>query len=95
MWEIDLFIKSDDESSDLNKGLSLKEAEEQAQKWLDTQAALHNPDQVAGGHASNIGGVGDKGVNSSIGSQWRYRIDEVDAKIHYFQSANTTDGNGI
>ena len=26
MWEIDLFIKSDDESSDLNKGLSLKEA---------------------------------------------------------------------
>lgn len=26
MWEIDLFIKSDDESSDLNNGLSLKEA---------------------------------------------------------------------
>lgn len=62
-------------------GLSLKEAEEQAQKWLDTQAALHNPDQVAGGHASNVGGVGDKGVNSSIGSQWRYRIDDVDAQI--------------
>ena len=26
MWEIDLFIKSDDEPSDLNNGLSLKEA---------------------------------------------------------------------
>ncbi len=26
MWEIDLFIKNDDESSDLNNGLSLKEA---------------------------------------------------------------------
>ena len=64
-----------------NAGLSLKEAEEQAQKWLDTQAALHNPDQVAGGFASNVGGVGDKGVNSSIGSQWRYRIDDVDAQI--------------
>lgn len=45
------------------------------------QAALHNPDQVASGHASNVGGVGDKGVNSSIGSQWRYRIDDVDAQI--------------
>ena len=32
MWEIDLFIKSDDESSDLNKGLSLKEARENYQK---------------------------------------------------------------
>ena len=48
---------------------------------MDTQAAVHNPDQVAGGYASNVGGVGDKGVNSSIGSQWRYRIDDVDAQI--------------
>lgn len=73
------FVDKVDELQDA--GLSLKEAEEQTQKWLDTQVALHNPDQVAGGHASNIGGVGDKGVNSSIGSQWRYRIDEVDAQI--------------
>ncbi len=64
-----------------NTGLSIDEAEEQAQKWLNTQAALHNPDQVAGGYASNVGGVGDKGVNSSIGSQWRYRIDAVDEQI--------------
>ena len=62
-------------------GLSLTEAEAQAQKWLDIQAALHNPDQVAGGYASNIGGVGDKGVHSSIGLQWRYRIDDVDEQI--------------
>lgn len=73
------FVDKVDELQDA--GLSLKEAEEQAQKWLDTQAALHNPDQVAGGHASNVGGVGDKDVNSSIGSQWRYRIDDVDAQI--------------
>ena len=32
MWEIDLFIKSDHEASDLNKGLSLKEARENYQK---------------------------------------------------------------
>ncbi len=62
-------------------GLSLKEAEEQAKKWLDTQAALHIPDQVAGGYSGNVGGVGDKGVNSSIGAQWRYRISGVDAQI--------------
>lgn len=73
------FVDKVDELQDA--GLSLEEAEEQAQKWLDTQAALHNPDQVAGGYASNVGGVGDKGVNSSIGSQWRYRIDDVDAQI--------------
>ena len=73
------FVDKVDELQDA--GLSLKEAEEQAEKWLDTQAALHNPDQVAGGYASNVGGVGDKGVNSSIGSQWRYRIDGVDAQI--------------
>ena len=73
------FVDKVDELQDA--GLSLKEAEEQAEKWLDTQAAVHNPDQVAGGYASNVGGVGDKGVNSSIGSQWRYRIDDVDVQI--------------
>ena len=77
------FVDKVDELQD--SGLSLKEAEEQAEKWLDTQAALHNPDQVAGGYASNVGGVGDKGVNSSIGSQWRYRIDDVDAQIKKWQ----------
>ncbi|MBP2621738.1 hypothetical protein DHL47_10495 [Streptococcus panodentis] len=25
--------------------------------------------------------MGDKRINSSIGSQWKYRIDAVDAKI--------------
>ena len=73
------FVDKVDELQDA--GLSLKEAEQQAQKWLDTQAALHNPDQIAGGNASNIGGVGDKSINSSIGSQWRYRIDAVDEQI--------------
>lgn len=73
------FIDKVDELQDA--GLSLREAEEQAQNWLNTQAALHNPDQVAGGNAGNIGGMGDKGVNSSIGSQWRYRIDAVDSQV--------------
>jgi len=36
-------------------------AAKQAKDWLKTQAVLHNPDQVAGG-------LGDKNINSSIGS---------------------------
>jgi 2-keto-3-deoxy-L-rhamnonate aldolase RhmA len=57
----------------MNDGYSLE--------WLDTQAALHNPDQIAGGNPLNIGGMGDKGINSSIGAQWKYRIDDVDDQI--------------
>ncbi len=71
-----------DKVSELRRnGLSAEEAKLQADEWLKTQAALHNPDQVAGGKVTNVGGVGDKGVNSSIGSQWRYRIDAVDEQI--------------
>ena len=71
-----------DKVSELRRnGLSAEEAKLQADEWLKTQAALHNPDQVAGGKITNVGGVGDKGVNSSIGSQWRYRIDAVDEQI--------------
>jgi len=65
----------------LDSGMSFQQAEKQAQKWLDSQAALHNPDQIAGGNPLNIGGMGDKVINSSIGSQWKYRIDAVDEQI--------------
>ncbi len=71
-----------DKVSELRRnGLSAEGAKVQADEWLKTQAALHNPDQVAGGRVTNVDGVGDKGVNSSIGSQWRYRIDAVDEQI--------------
>ncbi|WP_417894572.1 polymorphic toxin type 15 domain-containing protein [Bacillus safensis] len=63
------------------EGLTLSKAKKQAKEWLDTQAALHNPDQIAGGNAEGIVGLGDKRINSSIGSQWRYRIDIVDEQI--------------
>ncbi|PVE70060.1 hypothetical protein DC421_17780 [Priestia megaterium] len=62
----------------MDKGKSFDEAEEEAEKWLKTQAALHNPDQVAGGRPEIIG---DKRVNFSIGSQWRSRIKIVDKQI--------------
>ncbi|EPY2275109.1 polymorphic toxin type 15 domain-containing protein [Clostridium sporogenes] len=63
------------------RGLSAEEAKIETQKWIDTQAALHNPDQIAGGNPLNIGGMGDKKINSSIGSQWKYRIDMLDEEI--------------
>jgi len=63
------------------EGMSWEEAEKQAKQWIKSKAALHNPDQIAGGNPLNIGGIGDKGVNSSIGSQWKYRIDIVDERI--------------
>ncbi|UXH46446.1 T7SS effector LXG polymorphic toxin [Rossellomorea vietnamensis] len=65
----------------MDNGKSFDEAESEAKEWLNTQAALHNPDQIAGGKPDQIGGMGHKGVNSSIGSQWRYRIDVIDEKI--------------
>jgi hypothetical protein len=63
------------------QGLSRQEANKQAEEWLGTQAALHNPDQIAGGNPLNIGGMGDKKINSSIGSQWKFRIDATDEQI--------------
>lgn len=63
------------------KGLTSEAAEKEASKWMDTQAVLHNPDQIAGGNASSIGGMGDRRVNSSLGAQWKYRIDAVDEQI--------------
>ncbi|MEZ5069367.1 MAG: polymorphic toxin type 15 domain-containing protein [Bacteroidia bacterium] len=46
-----------------------KLAEAQVRKQMDQLAALHNPDLIAGGK-DEIGRMGNKGVNSSIGAQW-------------------------
>src|SRR5699024_2398241 len=71
-----------DKVTELRKqGLTRKEAQKQAENWLSSKAALHNPDQVAGGNPLNIGGLGDRGINSSLGIQWRYRIDILDEKV--------------
>ncbi|MGW6665806.1 MULTISPECIES: polymorphic toxin type 15 domain-containing protein [Peribacillus] len=70
-------------------GLSRKESEKQATVWIIEQAALHNPDQIAGGNPLDIGGMGDKKVNSSLGSQWRYRIDVIDEQIKSIAASMT------
>ncbi|GAE29515.1 polymorphic toxin type 15 domain-containing protein [Alkalihalobacillus hemicellulosilyticus] len=73
------------------EGLTLSKAKKQAKEWLDNQAALHNPDQIAGGKAEVIGGLGDKRINSSLGSQWRYRIDIVDEQIKELAKSMTPE----
>ena len=52
------------------QGKNPQEAKAEADKWMAEQDALHNPDQIAGGNPDHIGGMGDRGVNRSIGSQW-------------------------
>ncbi|NUN99154.1 MAG: VCBS repeat-containing protein [Saprospiraceae bacterium] len=41
------------------------------------EAALHNPDQIAGGNPAPTD-RGDRRVNSSLGSQWRVLVKELD-----------------
>jgi hypothetical protein len=63
-------------------GLSYSEAKAEVKLWSESQAVLHNPDQIAGGNFLGVGGMGDAGVNSSIGAQWKYRIGAVDEYIN-------------
>jgi hypothetical protein len=54
-------------------------AREKTKEIMSGLAALHDPDMIAGGH-DQIRGIGDKKVNSSIGSQWpkEGRLEEMD-----------------
>ncbi|SFJ93352.1 MULTISPECIES: polymorphic toxin type 15 domain-containing protein [unclassified Bacillus (in: firmicutes)] len=40
------------------EGKSFDIAETEAKEWTETQAALHNPDQITGGDPLKIGGMG-------------------------------------
>ena len=65
-----------------NQGYSKSEAEAMAKKWAKGKAALHGPDQIVGGRADNISGLGDSTINSSIGSQWKSRVGTLDNYIN-------------
>jgi hypothetical protein len=83
------------------QGMSVSNAEVHADNWLSQRAALHGPDQIAGGGrtAGDIGrattddfsqfkertgliGMGDARINSSIGSQWRTRVGQIDQEVN-------------
>jgi hypothetical protein len=70
-----------------NEDLTENEAIAQAEQWLKTQTALHDPDQVAGGHPHLITGMGDARVNSAIGGQWPKRIKAIDQQIRAYAAS--------
>lgn len=63
------------------QGLSAKDAAIQGKQQAETAAKgmdiLHSPDLSAGGSAQGTTGLGDKGVNRSIGSNWGKNQDET------------------
>ena len=63
------------------RGKSPAEASRMAKDWAKGKAALHGPDQIAGGRADNISGLGDSRINSSIGSQWKSKVSDLDSYI--------------
>ncbi|WP_052732498.1 type VI secretion system tube protein TssD [Hymenobacter terrenus] len=83
--------KKIDELQVQNPNLTRKEVRTQADQWLDTQTALHDPDQIAGGHGHLITGVGDARVNYAIGGAWPKRIKGIDRQIRAYAAAMTPE----
>jgi hypothetical protein len=67
--------------SNQQKHMSYSDSKAEAQKWIEGQAALHNPDQIAGGDPEKVSRMGDAKVNSSIGGQWKSRVDGLESAI--------------
>ncbi|MBT9697098.1 polymorphic toxin type 15 domain-containing protein [Eubacterium ventriosum] len=82
----------------MKKGVDSNKALQLAKQDVKGLAALHGPDQIAGGRADNITGLGNSGINSSIGSQWKSRVnvldDYVNSKISNYIKSNPTNTNG-
>ena len=82
----------------VNQGLNPVKAEKQAQMdatdAMKKIAALHEPDMFAGGYYDcKPTCMGDSSVNSSIGSQWKKIIGEMD---NYADTAiKEGKGNGL
>ena len=55
-----------------------QEAAQMTANKMKTLAALHNPDMIAGGKDA-VTTMGDRGVNSSIGGQWKDKVKDLDA----------------
>lgn len=73
------------------EGQNPVDAVRNAQEWLSTQAATHRLDGIAGGNVTDISGVGDSRVNSSLGSQWRSRVDALDAAVVQFAGVDLSN----
>ncbi len=70
--------------SNQKKGMTFGDAKREADAWIQTQAALHNPDQIAGGNPLTVSRMGDKNINSSIGGQWSSRVVQLADAVNKF-----------
>lgn len=70
------------------EGQSRSDAIANAEDWMSSQAALHRLDGIAGGNQTDVPRVGDSGVNSSLGSQWRSRVGAIDDAVVQFVQDN-------
>lgn len=70
------------------EGVDRDTAKQAATDWLATQSATHRLDGIAGGDVTDISWVGDARVNSSLGSQWRTRIGDIQSQVDAFVAAN-------
>ncbi|MEJ1089540.1 polymorphic toxin type 15 domain-containing protein, partial [Microbacterium sp. Mu-80] len=69
-------------------GGDFDKATKDATDWMDSQAALHRLDGIAGGNVTDISRVGDTRINSSLGSQWRSRVGDIDQAVINFLNNN-------
>jgi hypothetical protein len=72
-----------------HKGYSLDESQKMARRISESKmkvlAALHNPDLISGGK-DVIDDFGDRQVNSSIGPQWKSRVNYLDQAVSSYVS---------
>jgi hypothetical protein len=73
-----------------SRDVSRQDANDAVDAWMSTQAATHRLDGIAGGDVTDISGLGDSRVNSSLGSQWQSRVESIDAAVADFIAANPT-----
>lgn len=69
---------------------AMQQAEAMTTERMATLAALHNPDLIAGGK-DIVESIGDRGVNSSIGTQWTGRVAEMDQAAKQVPEAERGD----
>lgn len=58
--------------TELTRTMSRSSAQQVVASELQGLAATHRLDIIAGGNPSDISGMGDRSINSSMGSQWRH-----------------------
>jgi hypothetical protein len=66
----------------IKAGIKPAKAHQEVDDFMATQAALHDPDQIAGGDPTKIISLGASNINSSIGSQWKNNVSKLDEEVN-------------